>query len=74
MYMTHPRKSEYDADRRDRPNVSMILADRVLALFEESGTTPKEQNTALDIVRTIVLDRLYEPLSTHGGGSSDLVP
>jgi hypothetical protein len=42
-------------------DVSMVLAEQVLSLFEQSGTTPKEQNTALDIVRTIVLDRLYEP-------------
>lgn len=42
-------------------NVSIILAEQVLGLFEQSGTTPKEQNTALDIVRTIVLDRLYAP-------------
>ena len=32
----------------------MILAQRSLDLFEESGTTPKEQSTALEIVRTIV--------------------
>ena len=41
----------------------MILAERVLDLVSESGTTPKEQNTALDIVRTIVLDSLYRPTS-----------
>lgn len=46
---------------QSEPNVSILLAERVLKLFEESGTTPKEQNTALDIVRTIVLDRLYAP-------------
>lgn len=58
MHMTH---AMVESDR-DRPvNVSMILAEQVLDLFEQSGTTPKEQNTALDIVRTIVLDRLYDP-------------
>jgi hypothetical protein len=63
MYLTHANQKEDDSVRRDRPeaNVSIILAERVLAVFEESGTTPKEQNTALDIVRTIVLDRLYQP-------------
>lgn len=40
-------------------NVSIILAEQVLDLFERSGTTAKEQNTALDILRTIVLDELY---------------
>ena len=57
--MTNPRNG-VESGRRDRPlNVSMILAEQVLDLFEQSGTTPKEQNTALDIVRTIVLDRVY---------------
>ena len=36
-----------------------ILAQRVLDMFAESGTTPKEQKLALDIVRDAVLDRLY---------------
>lgn len=44
-----------------QPNVSILLAQRVLTLFEESGTTPQEQNTALDILRSIVLDRLLSP-------------
>lgn len=39
----------------------MILAQRVLNLFEESGATPKEQQLALDIVRPIVIDKVYGP-------------
>ncbi|GEM_PF-4933788 len=57
MSLTHP-EVKLGCDRPE-PNVSIILAERVLAVFEESGTTPKEQNVALDIARTIVLDRLY---------------
>jgi len=33
--------------------VPMILAKQVLDLFEQSGTNAKEQNAALDILRTI---------------------
>jgi hypothetical protein len=58
------KEHKVESDRRDglerKPNVSMILAEQVLELFEESGTTPREQDTALDIVRTIVLDRVYK--------------
>lgn len=39
----------------------MILAQRVITLFEESGATPKEQQLALDIVRPIVIDKVYGP-------------
>jgi hypothetical protein len=46
---------------RDKLNVSLILTQQVLDLFKESGTTAKEQNVALDIIRRFVLDRLYDP-------------
>jgi hypothetical protein len=32
----------------------LILAQRVLDLFEESGATPAERDTALDVVEAIV--------------------
>lgn len=69
MHMTNPVKEKNDDDRYGKPNVSILLAEQVLGLFERSGTTPKEQNTALDIVRTLVLDRLYatNALVPHSG-------
>jgi hypothetical protein len=52
-------------------NVSIILAERVLVLFKESGTTPREQQTALDIVRTVTLDSLYLPTETEKSDVKD---
>lgn len=51
--------------------VPMILAKRVLDLFEESGTTAKEQNAALDILRTVVLERLYPTVADSHSMRSD---
>ena len=38
----------------------MILAQQVLGLFEECGATPQEQRSALEIVQTVVSDRIYD--------------
>jgi hypothetical protein len=48
------------------PPVPMILAQQVLTLFEESGATPKEQQLALDIVRPLVIDKVYGPTFPEG--------
>jgi hypothetical protein len=42
-----------------RAKCSDDLADQILALIQQSGTTLREQNAALDIVRTVVLERMY---------------
>ena len=46
-------------ERLRHTSVPMILAEQVLSLFEQSGTTPREQSAAIDIVQTIVMDRLF---------------
>lgn len=63
MPLTHA-DSQSENDRRDRPvSVSMILAEQVLGLFEQSGATSREQEAAIDIVRTVVMERVYEAIS-----------
>jgi len=39
----------------------LLLAQRIMDLFDASEATPQEQDTALDIAKTLVLDRLYRP-------------
>lgn len=60
-YGEEKNKTTAQSLRREGLAVPVILAERILDLFEESGTTPKEQDAALDIVRRDVLDRLYAP-------------
>lgn len=48
-------------DNRLSQSLPMVLAQRVLDLFEESGATPQEQKLALDIVRTLVIEKVYFP-------------
>ena len=57
--MSTPIFEKDGLERPKQPSVPMILAEQVLSLFEQSGTTPREQNAAIDIVRTIVMDRLF---------------
>jgi hypothetical protein len=52
--------------------VPMMLAQRVLDLFDQCGATPREQNAALDIAKTVVLEHLYpasgdRPSLQHSG-------
>jgi hypothetical protein len=50
---------EYGQCGRRQTNIPTILAEQVLSLFEQSGSTPREQNAAIDTVRTAVMDRLF---------------
>jgi hypothetical protein len=63
----------FENDSLERPkqtSVPMMLAEQVLSLFEQSGTTPREQNAAIDIVRTIVMDRLFS-INCRSGQPTD---
>lgn len=45
-------------------STALILAQRVMDLFDQAGATPQEQDTALSLAKTLVLDRLYrDPIS-----------
>lgn len=57
--MTRTEQTNSASAQLSEPNVPMILAQQILALFQQSGTTPREQNAALDIARTVVLDQMY---------------
>jgi len=46
-------------ERSRETSVPTILAEQVLSVFEQSGSTPREQNAAMDIIRTVVMDRLF---------------
>lgn len=59
MPLTH-----LDVKRSREVPVPMILAQRLLDLFDESGATPQEQKMALDIVRPQVVERAYRPTSS----------
>jgi hypothetical protein len=57
--MTRTEQTNNVSAQLSTPSVPMILAEQVLALFQQSGTTPREQNAALDIARAVVLDQMY---------------
>ena len=57
--MTRTEQTNSASAQLSKPSVPMILAEQVLVLFQQSGTTPREQNAALDIARTVVLDQMY---------------
>lgn len=57
--MTRTQQTNSASAQLSEPSVPMILAEQVLTLFQQSGATPREQNAALDIVQTLVLDQMY---------------
>lgn len=57
--MTSTEQTNSASTQLSEPSVPMILAEQVLTLFRQSGATAREQKAALNIARTVVLDRVY---------------
>ena len=51
--------NENPTSNRLAVSLPLILAQRLLDLFEESGATPQEQKLALDIVHPQVAEKAY---------------
>jgi hypothetical protein len=65
-----PSSKVYGGTVTGQRHISLVLADRILLLFEESGASEAERLSALDVVRALVP---VLPNASCSGEATDLL-